>query len=176
MAEEKVRLGIIGLGAEGGMYARFLDGDMVPDMRIGAICDTDEEKKKQADDYGVPFYTDYRAMIDSGDVDAVVAANDLIGIGVLHAADDLGLRVPEDLAITGMDDTELAQVTRPGLTSVDLGAAERGRVAAELLIARIAEPDRAAHAVTVAPALRIRGSSVERGVRAVAARNEEAAG
>ena len=92
-------------------------------------------------------------------IDAIVAANDLIGIGALHAADDLGVRIPEDVAVTGMDDTELAQVTRPSLTSVDLGAAERGRVAAELLIARLAEPGRAAHTVTVAPALRVRGSS-----------------
>ena len=92
----------------------------------------------------------------------MVAANDLIGIGVLHAADDLGLRIPEDIAITGVDDTELAQVSRPSLTSVDLGAAERGRVAAELLLARIAEPQRPVHTVTVAPTLRVRDSTVLR--------------
>ena len=114
----------------------------------------------------------YRAAIellgDSADeIDAVVAANDLIGIGVLHAADDLGLRVPEDIAITGVDDTELAQVSRPSLTSVDLGAAERGRVAAELLLARIAEPERPVHTVTVAPALRVRDSTVLRAARPV---------
>ena len=72
MAEDKVRLGIIGLGAEGGMYAKFLDAEMVPNMRIGAICDILPEKKEQADAYGVPFYADYKEMIDSGDVDAVV--------------------------------------------------------------------------------------------------------
>ena len=72
MAEDKVRLGIIGLGAEGGMYAKFLDGEMVPNMRIGAICDILPEKKEEADAYGVPFYADYKEMIDSGDVDAVV--------------------------------------------------------------------------------------------------------
>ena len=98
-------------------------------------------------------------LLRDADVDAIVAANDLIGIGALHAADDLGVRIPEDVAVTGMDDTELAQVTRPSLTSVDLGAAERGRVAAELLIARLTEPSRAAHTVTVAPTLRVRGSS-----------------
>ena len=72
MAEDKVRLGIIGLGAEGGMYAKFLDAEMVPNMRIGAICDILPEKKEQADAYGVPFYADYKEMIDSGEVDAVV--------------------------------------------------------------------------------------------------------
>ncbi|MFG6475500.1 LacI family DNA-binding transcriptional regulator [Microbacterium sp. P06] len=92
--------------------------------------------------------------------DAIVAANDLIGIGVMHAADDLGWTVPYDLAITGMDNTELAQVARLGLTSIDLGAEERGRVAADLLLARIADPHRAAHTVTVAPSLVVRGSSL----------------
>lgn len=91
--------------------------------------------------------------------DAVVAANDLIGIGVLRAAEDLGLSVPGDLAVTGVDNTELADVVRPGLTSIDLGAEERGRVAAELLLARIADPARPAHRVTVAPSLVVRGSS-----------------
>lgn len=91
--------------------------------------------------------------------DAIVAANDLIGIGALRAAEDLGLSVPDDLSVTGIDNTELAGVVRPGLTSVDLGAEERGRVAADLLLARITEPARPAHTVTVAPSLVVRGSS-----------------
>lgn len=108
------------------------------------------------------------------EIDAVVAANDLIGIGALHAADDLGLRIPADIAVTGVDDTELAQVSRPGLTSVDLGAAERGRLAAELLLARIAEPGRPAHTVTVAPTLRVRGSSVLRATKPISTSRREA--
>lgn len=67
-----VRLGIIGLGAEGGMYATFLEQGMVERMVIGAICDIDPSKKARADELGVPFYEDYIAMLDSGDVDAVV--------------------------------------------------------------------------------------------------------
>ncbi|WP_309128907.1 LacI family DNA-binding transcriptional regulator [Microbacterium sp.] len=109
---------------------------------------------------------------------AVIAANDLIGIGVLRAAEDLGLSVPRDLAVTGIDNTELASVVRPGLTSVDMGAAERGRVAAELLLARIAQPDRAAHTVAVAPQLVVRGStrSDTTSLRAAAVADERAAG
>ena len=72
MSDKKVRLGIIGLGAEGGMYANFLDSGMVPNMVIGAICDVLPEKKEKADAYGVNFYADYKEMIASGDVDAVV--------------------------------------------------------------------------------------------------------
>lgn len=69
---KKIRLGIIGLGAEGGMYAEFLTEGRVNNMEIGAICDILPEKKEAADGYGVPFYADYREMITSGDVDAVV--------------------------------------------------------------------------------------------------------
>lgn len=69
---DKVRLGIIGLGAEGGMYAKFLHEGRVPNMEIGAICDILPEKKEQADEYGVPFYEDYKEMVTSGKVDAVV--------------------------------------------------------------------------------------------------------
>ena len=68
----KVRLGIIGLGAEGGMYAQFLADGRVPNMEIGAICDILTEKKEDADKYGVPFFEDYKEMVTSGKVDAVV--------------------------------------------------------------------------------------------------------
>lgn len=69
---KKIRLGIIGLGAEGGMYANFLQEGRVENMEIGAICDILPEKKEKADEYGVPFYSDYKELITSGDVDAIV--------------------------------------------------------------------------------------------------------
>jgi predicted dehydrogenase len=72
MATDQVRLGIIGLGAEGGMYATFLSEGKVPNMTIGAIADIDESKRAAAEKLGVPFYTDYQELINSGDVDAVV--------------------------------------------------------------------------------------------------------
>lgn len=69
---KKIRLGIIGLGAEGDMYANFLQEARVENMEIGAICDILPEKKEQADEYGVPFYSDYKELITSGEVDAIV--------------------------------------------------------------------------------------------------------
>ncbi|SFB97464.1 Predicted dehydrogenase [Alkalibacterium subtropicum] len=71
---KKVRLGIIGLGAQGGMYAKFIKDGMVPNMEIGAICDIDTSKKDvvESDYPDVPFYEDYIEMMESGDVDAVV--------------------------------------------------------------------------------------------------------
>ena len=71
---KKVRLGIIGLGQQGGAYAKFIADGLVPNMEIGAITDTDPAKRElAAETYpGVKVYDDYVAMMESGDVDAVV--------------------------------------------------------------------------------------------------------
>lgn len=71
---KKVRLGIIGLGAQGGYYAGFLTEGKVKNMELGAICDIDPAKKELAQEKypDVPFYENYIDMLESGDVDAVV--------------------------------------------------------------------------------------------------------
>lgn len=91
--------------------------------------------------------------------DAVLGANDLLAVAIVNAVTERGGRVPEDVAVVGMDDTELAEYTRPSLTSVSLGSVERGRIAAELLLARIADPSRDVQRVTMTPRLTIRSSS-----------------
>ncbi|MEL4356978.1 MULTISPECIES: Gfo/Idh/MocA family protein [unclassified Luteococcus] len=72
MTDKQLRLGIIGLGAEGGMYAKFINEGAVPRMTVGAICDIDESKRAAAEAMGVPFHTDYRELLTSGQVDAAV--------------------------------------------------------------------------------------------------------
>lgn len=71
---KKVRLGIIGLGQQGSMYAHFISTGKVPNMVIGAVCDIDASKKEEAAAkyLDIPLYDDYITMLDSGDVDAVV--------------------------------------------------------------------------------------------------------
>lgn len=71
---KKVRLGIIGLGQQGGAYAKFITDGMVPNMEIGAIADTDPAKRElaQSSYAGVNVYEDYIALMESGDVDAIV--------------------------------------------------------------------------------------------------------
>lgn len=91
--------------------------------------------------------------------DAVVCANDLLAVGVIHELDSMGLRVPGDVAVVGMDDTDLAEMVFPGLTSVNLGSADRGTIAATLLLERIKDPSRAPRRVKVAPHLTVRGST-----------------
>ncbi|HQY33221.1 MAG TPA: Gfo/Idh/MocA family oxidoreductase [Actinotalea sp.] len=69
-----VRLGIIGLGQQGGMYAAVITQGMVPHMTVGAICDIDPAKRDLARSTypGVPVFEDYLEMLDSGDVDAII--------------------------------------------------------------------------------------------------------
>ncbi|MEU4192470.1 LacI family DNA-binding transcriptional regulator [Kribbella sp. NPDC026611] len=91
--------------------------------------------------------------------DAVVCANDLLAVGLMHELAAVGLLVPADVAVVGMDDSELAEQCFPTLTSVNLGSAERGRRAAELLLARIEDSTRTPRRIVVQPALSVRGST-----------------
>jgi LacI family transcriptional regulator len=60
---------------------------------------------------------------------AIVAASDEIAVGAVHAARTRGLRVPEDLSVVGFDDTEIAHMTTPQLTTVHQPLREMGVVA-----------------------------------------------
>jgi DNA-binding LacI/PurR family transcriptional regulator len=66
---------------------------------------------------------------------AIVANNDLEAIGVLRAAREAGVRVPDDLSVVGFDDAPPAAHAHPPLTTVRQPLAEMGRRAAEMLIA-----------------------------------------
>ena len=90
---------------------------------------------------------------------AVFAANDLSAMGVLDAADELGLRVPGDLSVVGYDDTVFARLHRFSLTTVDSHVAEVGRVAAEALTARLAGEAGTAATRLLVPALVVRAST-----------------
>jgi LacI family transcriptional regulator len=90
---------------------------------------------------------------------AVICANDLLAVGVMHELAAYGLEIPKDVAVVGMDDSELAEQSFPPLTSVNLGSAERGRRAAELLLARIDDDTRTPRRIVVQPTLSVRRST-----------------
>ena len=69
--------------------------------------------------------------------DAVFCANDLMAIGALDAARELGLRVPEDVRIVGFDDIEAASLVSPALTTIANPAYETGRSAGGLVLDRL---------------------------------------
>lgn len=100
-----------------------------------------------------------------GDLDAVLAANDLLALGTMRAALTQGLAVPDDLAVAGIDDIEFARIFSPTLTTVSLGAEKRGRLAAKLLLQRMADPAHKPRVASVRPTLVVRESSAPRGRR-----------
>ncbi len=65
---------------------------------------------------------------------AVLCGNDVLAVGALRAARDMGLRVPEDVSVTGFDDIELAEVVEPGLTTVHVPHGQMGTKAAQLIV------------------------------------------
>lgn len=74
-------------------------------------------------------------LLHKGDrPDAIFAGNDAMAIGVLGALHESGLRVPDDIAVVGFDDTPIARFLSPPLTTVRVPIAELGEQAALRLI------------------------------------------
>ncbi|MFJ2977887.1 LacI family DNA-binding transcriptional regulator [Curtobacterium sp. NPDC087082] len=92
-------------------------------------------------------------------VDAIVCGSDQIARGVCDRLRELGLSVPDDVAVAGFDDWDvMALASRPPLTTVDLRLEELGRVAGRALLDLI--DGGAAASATVTPALVVRESTV----------------
>ena len=100
------------------------------------------------------------ALLAQSSPDAIVCANDLLAVAALKELAAAGARVPADVAVVGMDDTDAAELATPSLTSVDLGSAKRAAAAARLLIRRIADPGAAVRSLVIPPSLSVRESTV----------------
>lgn len=75
-----------------------------------------------------------QVMADAPDTTVVMCVNDVLAIGALRAAREMGLHVPSDISITGFDDIDLAMLAEPALTTVHVPHREMGRRAASMLI------------------------------------------
>jgi len=90
---------------------------------------------------------------------AIFAANNFLAIGTQHALDELGLRIPDDVALVGLDDLPAEMVTFPFLTVAAQPAEEMGRRAVQLLLERIKAPDAPPREILLPTELIIRRSS-----------------
>ncbi len=72
--------------------------------------------------------------------EAFVCANDQTALGVMQALGEIGVRVPEDVAVTGFDGIDAGRHSRPRVTTVRQPMIELGRVAVNLLLRRLADP------------------------------------
>ncbi len=88
----------------------------------------------------------------------VFAANDEMAAGIVAAATAEGLRVPADVGVVGFDDTRIARMTHPPLTTVSVPMSEMGARGIELLCERIRQPQRSPERVVLQPTLVVRDS------------------
>jgi DNA-binding LacI/PurR family transcriptional regulator len=68
---------------------------------------------------------------------AIFAANDLMALGAIYAIQDAGLSVPQDIAVVGYDDRDIASCSRPTITTVCPPSFEMGKLAAQLMVDRL---------------------------------------
>jgi LacI family transcriptional regulator len=94
---------------------------------------------------------------------ALLVINDLLGMAALRAAADLGVRVPDELSIASFDDIPFTSYTVPRLTSVAGEPELNGRRAVQLLLKRLAEPERPHECIRGGWKLHIRESTARVG-------------
>lgn len=81
----------------------------------------------------------FARIMESQDLPSVVmCGNDVLAVGALRQANQMGLRIPEDISITGFDDIDLATVVEPAITTVHVPHRAMGREAARLLVGMVA--------------------------------------
>lgn len=90
---------------------------------------------------------------------AAIAYNDLVAVGLLAGARQLGRHCPEDLSVVGIDDLDIAAAAEPGLTSVRIAIERGGTLALDLLLEQLAGKPRPAEAVRLGSQLIVRGST-----------------
>ncbi|MGW3288628.1 LacI family DNA-binding transcriptional regulator [Streptomyces sp. NPDC001002] len=90
---------------------------------------------------------------------ALLTVNDIASVGALSAAEELGLRVPADVSVTGYDNTSIARLRHVWLTTVDTAPHEVGRRAARCLLDRFETPGGAGSVHLATPTLKIRGTT-----------------
>lgn len=74
-------------------------------------------------------------------VTAIFTYNDLLALGAIQACDELGRRVPDDCAIVGFDDVQLAAMVTPSLTTIHMDKYELGRQAVTRLMEMLDDPE-----------------------------------
>jgi LacI family transcriptional regulator len=100
-----------------------------------------DEYVQEGDFYVDSGHAATKALLDAPEPPtAVFAASDLMAVGAMQAAHERGLTLPDDLAVVGFDDIQIAPLVRPALTTLRQDKAGLGRAAGEALIRMIDDP------------------------------------
>jgi DNA-binding LacI/PurR family transcriptional regulator len=109
------------------------------DVRLRGFRDACARLGVAASELG-PFHARFSAGLRAGDLvlatsaTGVIAYNDEVAVGVINRLADRGVRVPQDVSVVGYDDTQLAEMVMPRLTTVRIPAATAGTAAAGILL------------------------------------------
>ncbi|MFT6044337.1 MAG: LacI family transcriptional regulator [Arenicella sp.] len=79
----------------------------------------------------------YRLVERMPDLTAVICGNDILALGVMTAARELGLKVPQSLSVSGFDNLGILSMIQPALTTMNAPSAEMGSYAANYLVTQI---------------------------------------
>jgi LacI family transcriptional regulator len=90
---------------------------------------------------------------------AIVAANDLLALGVYDALAERGQNCPKDVSVVGHNDMPYVDMLSPPLTTVRIAQREMGDKAARLLLAQISDPEARHDHIVLASELIVRGST-----------------
>jgi len=91
---------------------------------------------------------------------AIFASNDVMAMGAMDATRDRGLRIPDDISIVGFDDIPQARQVRPTLTTVRQPLEHMGRVATQILMGILADPDKKVSRIELPTELIVRDSTL----------------
>ncbi|MGI5918888.1 MAG: LacI family DNA-binding transcriptional regulator [Christensenellales bacterium] len=105
-------------------------------------------------------YESTMAILQSKDrPTAICACNDVLVIGIYKALEEVGIGIPEQMAVVGMDDSEVCRIIRPKLSSISLCSFEIGDAAARLIFERLKDRKKRYENVLFEPKLMARASS-----------------
>ncbi|MFC3998899.1 LacI family DNA-binding transcriptional regulator [Nocardiopsis sediminis] len=99
------------------------------------------------------------ARVVASGATAVIAHNDLVALGVITGARTLGVRVPDDLSVVGMDDIPFAAVSQPTLTSIAVPMGRAGSLALRMLDQAMAGDGAGPRCLRLPTQLVVRGST-----------------
>jgi DNA-binding LacI/PurR family transcriptional regulator len=98
-------------------------------------------------------------LLDEAGPSAFICASDTLAMGVLHTLAERGLRAGRDIAVVGFDDSQVAQVVPPGLTSVRQPLEQVAVEIVKALEGLLGHPPAVGPGVLLSPTLTVRGST-----------------
>jgi len=120
-----------------------------------------DELVREGDFSPISGFTAMREFIQAGiTFDGVFAANDQMAVGAIRAIKNAGLRIPEDVKVVGYDNTFIASIVDPSLTTISVPNYEMGVQAAKRILNRIENPNADVQLVTMDYELIIRRSTI----------------